>query len=105
MRVLVAALPVVVIASAAAVAFQLGTQLAITSPAPVTSDAPTLAPQPSTSCRVLRTPEPNNPTHAPVNGQPSLAVPIQSGVILIEIAQCRHIQAILLKYRLAGPAT
>ena len=106
MRVAVAALAIVVIASAAAVALQLKTQpLAVTSPAPVTSNAPTGTPQPSTSCRVLRTPEPNNPTHAPVNGQPSLGVPIQSGVILVEVAQCRDIKAILIKYGLAGPAT
>ena len=54
---------------------------------------------------MLRTREPNNPTHAPVNGQPSLGVPTVSGVILVEIRQCRDIQAILAKYRLAGPAT
>jgi len=40
-----------------------------------------------------------------VNGQPSLGVPTLPGVILIKIAQCRDIQAILLKYGLAGPAT
>jgi len=56
-------------------------------------------------CRVLRTPEPNNPPHAPVNGEPSLGVPTRSGVILVEIAQCRDIQAILRKYGLPGPAT
>jgi hypothetical protein len=72
-------------------------------PAPTLNEART--PRPSTTCRVLRTPEPNNPPHAPVNGQPSLGVPTLSGVILVQIAQCRDIQAILVKYGLAGPAT
>ena len=45
------------------------------------------------------------PTHAPVNGQPSLGVPTRSGVILVKIPQCRDIQAILAKYGLPGPAT
>ena len=40
-----------------------------------------------------------------MNGQPSLGVPTRSGEILIEIAQCRDIQAILVKYGLPGPAT
>jgi len=40
-----------------------------------------------------------------VNGQASLGVPIQAGVILVEIRQCRDIQAILGKYGLPGPAT
>jgi len=72
-------------------------------PAPTISEART--PRPSTSCRVLRTPEPNEPSHAPVNGQPSLGTPTLSGVILAKIAQCRDIQAILVKYGLPGPAT
>src|SRR5207249_3224158 len=38
-------------------------------------------------------------------GQPSLGVPTRSGMILIEITQCRDIQAILSKYGLPGPAT
>ena len=32
-------------------------------------------------------------------------MPTQRGVILVEIAQCRDIQAILSKYGLPGPAT
>ena len=40
-----------------------------------------------------------------MNGQPSLEVPTRSGMILIEITQCRDIQAILSKYGLPGPAT
>jgi hypothetical protein len=72
-------------------------------PAPTMSEART--PRPSTTCRVLPTPEPVNPPHAPVNGQPSLGVPTLPGVVLIEVRQCRDIQAILLKYGLLGPAT
>ena len=72
-------------------------------PAPTMNEARTR--RPSTTCRVLRTPEPNNPPHAPVNGQPSLGAPIRSGVILVQTAQCRDIQAVLVKYGLPGPAT
>ena len=72
-------------------------------PAPTMNEART--PRPSTTCRVLRTPEPNNPPHAPVNGQPTLAEPTLSGVILVQIAQCRDIQAVIAKYGLPGPAT
>src|SRR2546430_15854528 len=72
-------------------------------PAPTMNEAVTR--RPSTTCRVLRTPEPNNPPHAPANGQPNLGVPTRSGMILIQIAQCRDIQAVLVKYGLAGPAT
>jgi hypothetical protein len=82
------------------------------SPAAVTLASPTASPirgdvfgATPTPCRTLRTPEPNNPPHAPVNGEPSLGVPTLSGVILVEIAQCRDIQAILRKYGLPGPAT
>ena len=62
---------------------------------------------PAASCRVLPTPDYQNqePSHAPVNGQPSLGVPTLRGVILVKIPQCRDIQAILGKYGLAGPAT
>jgi hypothetical protein len=45
------------------------------------------------------------PPHAPVNGQPSLGVPIRTGVILVQIQQCRDIETIVRKYGLAGPAT
>jgi hypothetical protein len=72
-------------------------------PAPTMNEART--PQPSATCRMLPTPEPVNPPHAPVNGQPSLGVPTLPGVILIEVRQCRDIQVILLKYGLLGPAT
>ena len=61
--------------------------------------------RPAPTCRVLPTPKRIEPSHAPVNGQPSLQEPTLSGVILIEIAQCRDIQAILVKYGLSGPAT
>jgi hypothetical protein len=54
---------------------------------------------------VLPTPEPVEPTHAPVNGQPTLGVPTLPGVILVRIPQCRDIQAIVVKYGLSGPAT
>jgi hypothetical protein len=40
-----------------------------------------------------------------VNGQPSLSGPTLRGVILVQIRQCRDIQAILKKYGLPGPAT
>ena len=40
-----------------------------------------------------------------MNGQPTLGVPTLSGVILVQIRQCREIQPILLKYGLPGPAT
>ena len=72
-------------------------------PAPTMNEART--PQPSTTCRVLPTPEPVNPPHPPVNGEPSLGVPTLPGVILIEVRQCRDIQAVLAKYGLPGPAT
>ena len=112
-----------VIASAVAVALELAAQpLAIASPARLTTDAPIAtidvigyrpAPAPTeartaraaATCRVLPTPERIEPSHAPVNGQPSLGEPTRSGMILIEIAQCRDIQAILSKYGLPGPAT
>ena len=71
-------------------------------PPPTMSEART--PQPPATCRVLPTPERIEPPHAPVNGQPSLGVPTLPGVILVEIRQCRDIQAILLKYGLPGPA-
>jgi hypothetical protein len=45
------------------------------------------------------------PTHAPVNGQPSLSEPHRRGVILVKIVQCRDIAQILTKYGLLGPAT
>lgn len=45
------------------------------------------------------------PSHAPVNGQPSLSVPHRRGVILVKIQQCRDITQILTKYGLLGPAT
>jgi hypothetical protein len=60
---------------------------------------------PAATCRVLPTPEPVEPTHAPVNGQPTLGVPTLPGVILVRIPQCRDIQAIVVKYGLFGPAT
>ena len=53
---------------------------------------------------MLPTPNYPEPPHAPVNGQPSLGVPTLPGVILIKVAQCRDIQAILVKYGLPGPA-
>lgn len=62
---------------------------------------------PSATCNPLPTPDYLNqvPPHAPVNGQPSLGVPVLRGVILVQIQQCRDIAAILLKYALTGPAT
>lgn len=64
------------------------------------------APVPTPTCRVLPTPNYGpEPSHAPVNGQPSLGVPTVRGVILIKIQQCRDIQAVLQKYGLPGPAT
>jgi len=81
---------------------------------PTASPSPTLATPgasflsvPTATCRVLPTPDyqSQEPTHAPVNGQPSLGVPTLRGVILVKIPQCRDIQAILRKYGLAGPAT
>ena len=64
-------------------------------------------PPSSATCSPLPTPDYLNqvPPHAPVNGQPSLGVPVLSGVILVQIQQCRDIAAILLKYGLPGPAT
>jgi len=119
---IIATLVLTAIASAVAVALELAAQpVAITSTAPLTIEAPIAtidaigsgpAPateartaRPAATCRVLPTPEPMNPPHAPVNGQPSLGVPTLPGVILIEVKQCRDIQAILLKYGLLGPAT
>jgi hypothetical protein len=90
------------------------TACSMSTPLPNASALPTSAPSTVTfaevataspACRVLPTPVPNNPTHAPVNGQPSLGVPTLRGVILIQIRQCRDIQAILQKYGLPGPAT
>jgi hypothetical protein len=119
----IAVLAITVIASAVAVALELSAQpVAITSPARLTTavpiattdgvgSGPVPAPteartaRPAATCRVLATPERVEPSHRPVNGQPSLGVPTLSGVILIEIAQCRDIQAILSKYGLPGPAT
>jgi len=119
----IAALAVTAIASAVAVALELAAQpVAITPPISVSTatatvtpsslwpgSAPALSeartPRPSTTCRVLPTPNYPEPPHAPVNGQPSLGVPTLPGVILIKVAQCRDIQAILVKYGLAGPAT
>ncbi len=81
------------------------------SPTPVAEATATIAEvataRPTATCRVLPTPDYQNqePSHAPVNGQASLGVPIQAGVILVEIQQCRDIQAILGKYGLPGPAT
>jgi hypothetical protein len=71
---------------------------------PTATFAEFATPKPATTCRVLPTPERIEPSHAPVNGQPSLGVPTLSGVILIQIRQCRDIQAILAKYGLPGPA-
>jgi len=87
-----------------------GTPLAIASPTPervpstTMSEGPTA--RPAATCRVLPTPDygPQAP-HAQVNGEPSLGVPTLRGVILVEIRQCREIQAVLQKYGLAGPAT
>src|SRR5207237_3887547 len=119
----IAALAATAIASAVAVALELAAQpVAITSPISVPTAAATVTPsslwaapapalsearppRPSTTCRVLPTPNYPEPPHAPVNGQPSLGVPTLPGVILIKVAQCRDIQAILVKYGLAGPAT
>jgi len=122
--VVIAALAITVIASAVAVALELAAQpVAIASPARLTTDAPIANPtdgigsgpapalteartaRPAATCRVLPTPERIEPSHTPVNGQPSLGVPTRSGMILIEITQCRDIQAILSKYGLPGPAT
>jgi len=51
-------------------------------------------------------PRPNDPepSHAPVNGQPSLAEPVRTGVVLVQIAQCREISELLRKYGIVGPA-
>ena len=106
--VIVAFATIVVVASAVA-QLSPGTPLAISSPTPepvpstMVSEAPTA--RPAATCRVFPTPDygPQAP-HAPVNGQPSLGVPTLPGVILIEIRQCREIQAILAKYGLPGPA-
>lgn len=85
----------------------------VTSPAPATevpgatqsvTRVDTSTPRPS-ACRVLPTPNYPEPSHAPVNGQPSLGVPTLPGVILVRIPQCRDIQAIVAKYGLPGPAT
>ena len=63
-------------------------------------------PLPTPTCSVLPTPDYGpEPSHAPVNGQPSLGVPTLRGVILVKIQQCRDIQAVLQKYGLPGPAT
>ena len=120
----IAALAITALVSAVAVALELAAQpVAVASPARLTTDAPIANPtdvigagpapapsegrtaRPAATCRVLPTPEQIEPSHAPVNGQPSLGGPTRSGVILIEIAQCRDIQAILSKYGLPGPAT
>ena len=102
---------IMIVAAAAAVAQQPASRPAVS---PRTSSAEPSATQPagavfttgpSATCRVLPTPERIEPSHAPVNGQPSLEVPTRSGMILIEITQCRDIQAILSKYGLPGPAT
>lgn len=63
--------------------------------------------RPAATCRVLPTPDyiGQEPPHAPVNGQPGLSGPTLRGVILVQIRQCRDIQAILKKYGLPGPAT
>jgi hypothetical protein len=123
LRLAVAALATIVIASSAAVAFELAAQpLAIASLAPVATDAATATPvglgsgpapavseartvPPAATCRVLPTPERIEPPHAPVNGQPSLGVPTLPGVILVQIPQCRDIKQILSRYGLPGPAT
>ena len=123
---IVAVLAALAIASAVAVALELGAQpLVVTSPASSATDSPTVSaagglgsaaapgvteartPRPPTTCRVLPTPDYQNqePPHAPVNGQASLGVPTLPGVILVQIPQCRDIQAILRKYGLPGPAT
>src|SRR6185295_12858205 len=62
--------------------------------------------EPIPTCSVLPTPNYGpEPSHAPVNGQPTLSEPIMRGVILVKIQQCRDIQAVLQKYGLPGPAT
>jgi len=105
----IAAFATIVVVATAVAQRSPGTPSAIASPTPeqvpstTVSEAPTAPP--AARCRVLPTPDygPQAP-HAPVNGQPSLGVPTLPGVILIEIRQCREIQAILAKYGLPGPA-
>jgi hypothetical protein len=64
------------------------------------------APVSTPTCGVLPTPNYGpEPSHAAVNGQPTLSEPIMRGVILVKIQQCRDIQAVLQKYGLPGPAT
>jgi hypothetical protein len=81
-------------------------------PVPLRGDStatpiPSFPVAPAATCRVLPRPDYLNqePSHAPVNGQPSLGVPTLRGVILIQIRQCRDIGTILQKYGLPGPAT
>lgn len=64
------------------------------------------APSPDgTRCVPVPTPFNPEPSHAPVNGVPDLGVPVLRGAILVQVAQCREITAVLVKYGLAGPAT
>jgi hypothetical protein len=83
------------------------------SPAPVAATSVPAAPTVSVSpppgtCTDAPTPDygPSaEPSHAPVNGQPSLGEPHRRGVILVKIQPCRDIAVILAKYALLGPAT
>jgi hypothetical protein len=74
---------------------------------PIATITGAATPPSSATCHPLPTPDYLNqvPPHAPVNGQPTLGVPVLSGVILVQIQQCRDIAAILLKYGLPGPAS
>lgn len=64
--------------------------------------------QPPETCMDEATPDygPTGlPTHAPVNGQPSLSEPHRLGVILVKVVQCRDVAQVLTKYGLPGPAS
>src|SRR3954469_7912805 len=72
---------------------------------PPTAVAVTASPSPTQTCVPVATPDFPTPAHSAVNGQPNIGVPIKTGVILVQIRQCRDIEAIVRKYGLPGPAT
>jgi hypothetical protein len=94
-------------ASSTAQPMESNTSTAIPIASTAASGGETQSLRPQSTCVPVPTPDYLTvvPTHAPVNGQPSLGVPIQSGVILVQVQQCRDIETIVRKYGLAGPAT